>query len=39
MSVSGGKRWLCVTEKACEYFSGEQECLVCLGLAWWGVGV
>ena len=29
-----------MTERACEYFCGEQECLlVCLGLGWWGVNV
>ena len=38
--ASGGRRWLCVTEHACEYFFGEQGCLlVCLGLGWWGVNI
>lgn len=38
--ASGGRRWLCVTAHAREYFCGEQGCLlVCLGLGWWGVNV
>ena len=38
--VSGGRRWLCVTEYACEYFHREQVCpVVCVRLDRWGVSL